>query len=212
VRGIPRLILPAGLSLLPLAGWLILHNYMGYQTLFGTRVYGQMWPLENISLSLTKILHWFLPYAPGLKPLLLKPWTILLPLLTILLLINLRNRGQWRAWWKALSGPCVWPALTFGVVYYVLLAFTVNTIDHRDLTSDRYYVILLPILVMFALLTWENLAAPFVNSSRVLRVTATAMLALFLYPLYDLQEYLSMSLATVSPATTISITHDISPN
>lgn len=201
LRGIPRMILPAGLSLLPLAAWLLLHNYLGYRTLFGTRLYDQMWPLENISLSLTKILHWFLPYAPGLKPLLLRPWTILLPLLFLLLLFGLINRGWMRAWWQALSGPSVWPALCFGVVYYFLLAFTVNTIDHRDLTSDRYYVILLPVLMIFVLLTWEKFGSPLVNPSRLLRVIASAALALwFLYPLFDLQEYLVLSLENGEPS------------
>ena len=200
-RGILRLILPASLSALPLVGWLLLHNYLGYHTFFGPRSYGEMWPLENISLSLTKVLHWFLPYAPGLKPLLVRPWMILLPLVAVVLLLSLKNRGGWRDWGKALAGPSVWPALCFSFVYYLLLAFTVNTIDHRDLTSDRYYIILLPIIAMFALITWEHLIAPVVNLSKALRAGTAAILALwFLYPLYDLQEYLSLALENGEPS------------
>ncbi|MGE5248717.1 MAG: hypothetical protein ACM3QS_00760, partial [Bacteroidota bacterium] len=137
-RGIPRMVAPAFVGALPIAAWLFVHNYLGFGTFFGTRAYGEMWPLENISLSLTKTLHWFMPYAPGLKALLLRPWSILLPGAALVVLLNLRSRAAWKAWAAALGGPYAWPALIFSVVYYFLLAFTVNTIDHRDLTSDRY--------------------------------------------------------------------------
>jgi len=136
-----------------------------------------------------------------LRPLLIRPWTIILPLIAAVLLVGFMNRGGWRAWGRALAGPAVWPAMCFSLVYYLLLAFTVNTIDHRDLTSDRYYVILLPIIVMFTLITWEQLVAPLVNPSKGLRVVAVTLLALwFLYPLYDLQEYLVLSLENGEPS------------
>jgi hypothetical protein len=200
-RGIPRLVLPAAAATIPLGAWLLLHNYLQFHTLFGGRAYDEMWPLENISLSLTKMLHWFLPYAPGLKSLLLRPWAILLPLAALLGLLNMRHKEQWAAWTGALKGRFAWPALLFSVVYYFLLAFTVNTIDHRDLTSDRYYIILLPVLLMFLLLTWEHLVAPHLSSSRAAQAGALAVLVLwFLYPLYDLQEYLRLSLVNGEPS------------
>ena len=37
--------------------------------------------------------------------------------------------------------------MLFAFVYFLLLAFTVVTADHLDLTSDRYYIILLPVVL-----------------------------------------------------------------
>lgn len=200
-RGVGRLILPAGLACLPLGVWLIVHNYMGYGTLFGSRAYGEMWPLENISLSLTKVLHWFLPYAPGLKALLLRPWTILLATAAVLVLLNRGQKERWQEWRRAIGSPRAWPALVFSASYYLLLALTVNTNDHRDLTSDRYYIILLPIILLFLLLTWEQLISPHLERRRATLAACAALAALwFVYPIADTAEYLSLSLANGEPS------------
>lgn len=199
-RGLPKLILPASLNFLPTVAWLFLHNYLRYQTVFGPREYNEMWPLENISLSLTKALHWFLPYLPGLKPLMLQPWTLLLPLTALVALINLRRRENWSAWGRGLAGRFVWPGLVFGVIYYFLLAYTVNTIDHRDLTSDRYYIIIFPLILIFLFLSYEHLVAPFL-SRKVLRVGVLLVsLAWFVYPAYSMQEYLRLALVNGEPS------------
>lgn len=200
-RGIPKLILPVGLSFLPTLIWLYFHNYLQNGTVFGPREYNEMWPLENISLSLTKILHWFMPYLPGLKSLLLQPWTLLLPLAALLVILNLKHKENWSAWGKSLSGRYVWPGLAFAVVYYFLLAYTVNTIDHRDLTSDRYYVILFPILLILLLLTVEHLILPRLPQKRLFQLSAAALALLWLiYPIYDLQGYLRLSLVNGEPS------------
>jgi hypothetical protein len=195
------MLLPALVSTAPLAAWLLLHNYLGFGTLFGPRAYGEMWPLENISLSLTKMLHWFLPYTPGLKQLLLRPGSILLPLAVLLFVLNRRHAQRWGAAWRALLGIYAWPALLFSIVYYFLLAFTVNTIDHRDLTSDRYYILLLPVLMVFLLLLWQHLVAPSLEQSRPLQLASLALvLAWLIYPLFGLQEYLRLSLVNGEPS------------
>jgi hypothetical protein len=191
-RGLIRSLPIIALCVLPSAIWLFFHNFLEYHTIFGPRSYDQMWPLENISLSLTKILHWFLPYAPGLRTLLLQPWTILLPLALLLMALNLKHKENWAAWRKALMARYVWPVLLFSLVYYFLLAFTVNTIDHRDLTSDRYYIILLPPILVFLFITLEYLVVPHLDLRRpAVRYAGLALAALWLiYPFYDLQEYL----------------------
>ncbi len=200
-RGIPKLILPVSITFLPTLIWLYFHNYLQTGTVFGPREYNEMWPLENISLSLTKILHWFLPYLPGLKSLLLQPWTILLPVAVVLVFLNLKHKENWSAWGKALSGRYVWPSLVFAVVYYFLLAYTVNTIDHRDLTSDRYYIIIFPILLIFLLLTVEHLILPHLPQKRLFQLGATGLALLWLiYPTYDLQGYLRLSLVNGEPS------------
>ena len=63
------------LSVLPIAWWLIVHNMI---------MHGSLWGLssqpvdvsENISLALTKMLHWFVPYLTFLMPLLTRPWSL----------------------------------------------------------------------------------------------------------------------------------------
>jgi hypothetical protein len=191
-RGLIKFLPVAALCFLPSAIWLFFHNYLGYQTIFGPRSFDQMWPLENISLSLTKMLHWFMPYAPGLQDLLLKPWTILVPILLVLVLLNQKRADNWTAWWKALTGSYAWPALLFSLVYYFLLAFTVHTNDHRDLTSDRYYVIILPALLIFIFITFDHLVLSHLDLRKpLMRFITTGLAVLWLaYPVYDLQEYL----------------------
>ncbi len=200
-RGLRKSILPAGLSFLPSALWLFAHNYLGYGTIFGGRSYDQMWPLENMSLSMTKILHWFLPYLPGLRTLLLNPWSISLALILALILLNLKHRVNWLAWAKSLAGIYVWPSLVFAVVYYFLLAFTVNTIDHRDLTSDRYYIIVFPVILILVFLTVEHLIVPHLSANKIIRTGAVVLVLLWLvYPIYDLQEYLHKALIQGEPS------------
>jgi hypothetical protein len=191
-RGLIRFLPIILLCFLPSAAWLFFHNYLQFDTIFGPRSYNEMWPLENIGLSLTKILHWFLPYAPGLQNLLFNPWMLLAPILLVLIILNWKRKENWTAWWKALTGPYAWPALLFSLVYYFLLAFTVNTIDHRDLTSDRYYVIILPPILIFIFITLETLVLSQLNLKNPLIRTIAAGLALIwlIYPVYDLQEYL----------------------
>ena len=199
-RGIPKLILPVGLSFLPTMIWLYFHNYLQNGTVFGPREYNEMLPFENISLSLTKILHWFMPYLLGLKSFMLQPWTILLPLVALLVILNLKHKENWSAWRKALAGRYVWPSLIFAVVYYFLLAYTVNTIDHRDLTSDRYYIILFPIILIFLLLTVEHLILPHFRANWMRVAAMVLALVWFVYPIYDLQAYLRLSLVDGEPS------------
>jgi hypothetical protein len=198
-RGIRRGLRAVLVSALPLAGWIVLHNLPASGTLFGPRELGAMLPLENISLSLTKILWWFAPRFAYLDWVLLRPW---IPLLgTALFLIAINTKAEWRMWLKALSGPAVWPALLFSVIYFFLLAFTVVTADHLDLTSDRYYVVILPVIVALLLLTLDALVlSHLTRPRRVLLYGAIVLGALwFAYPVYSLQAYLRQAVVQGEP-------------
>lgn len=202
-KGLPGMLGAGALAALPLAIWLLGHNYWLHGTLFGTRAYEEMRPLENIGLSLTKMLHWFFPYAPGLKELLLRPWTLLLAAAVLLALLNLRGARRWAEWGRALMGKPVWPLMCFAVVYYFLMAFTVHTNDHRDLTSDRYYILLFPGLLVFLLLTWRELIAPHLalaGRGGWRALAWAALLVWFAYPVYDLQEYLRLARVNGEPS------------
>ncbi len=198
-HGLGRAVLPAVTSVLPIGAWALLHNYPISGTLFGPRDLGAMYPLENINLSLTKILWWFAPRTGFLDFLLLHPWIPLVGAAAVLAAIN--RKGNWRSWGKALANRYLWPALLFSVVYFFLLAFTVVTADHLDLTSDRYYVVILPIVVAVLLVTLDTLVLPHVRFPQRLRSYALGGLAIlwFAYPVYSLQAYLRQAVVQGEP-------------
>ncbi len=188
-RGIWRAALPVTVSVLPNAAWVWLHNYQVSGTLFGPRDLGAMLPLENIGLSLTKILWWFIPRVSFLDMLLLHPWTIVFGLTLLLAAIN--KKPDWVNWLKSLAGVYVWPALLFSTIYFFLLAFTVVTADHLDLTSDRYYIVILPAVLAFLFITLDKLVLSHIEFNKPIRSYALTVLGMLwlVYPVYSLQGY-----------------------
>ncbi len=178
-------------SILPIAWWLLVHNVM---------MYGSLWGLasqpvdvgENISLAFTKMLHWFVPYLTFLMPILLRPWIPLGLLALVLFWMNRNHRENGHAWLRSLAGSPVYPSMVYAVVYFIALALTVVTQDHRDLFSDRYYVILLVPAAIFILLTFDRLVLPHLNfSSRQVQTVLVIIFALWsVYPMYSTGEYL----------------------
>jgi hypothetical protein len=179
------------LSVLPIAWWLLVHNVM---------MHGSLWGLasqpvevgENISLALTKMLHWFVPYLDFLMPVLMRPWIPLVVLALILFLLNRSRAENGRAWVQSFANPTVYPTMIHAAVYFIALALTVITQDHRDLFSDRYYVILLVPAAVLIFLIFDKLVRPHLNVS--LRQIQTALVMIFVfwsvYPVYSTGEYL----------------------
>ena len=198
-RGILRAVLPALVSAAPIAFWAAGHNLPISGTLFGPRDLGAMLPFENISLSLTKILWWFIPRLSFTDPLILHPWIVLVAIGVLLALIN--KKADWTNWLRSLSDSFVWPALLFAVVYFFLLGFTVVTADHLDLTSDRYYVVILPAVVAVSFITLDKLVlSHFRTGGWAPRYALPALLILwFAYPVYALQGYLGEALVRGEP-------------
>ncbi len=199
-RGVWRSILPVIISALPIGAWALLHNIPISGAPFGPRAFGDMFPLQNIDLSLTKILWWFIPRLSFLDPLLLRPWIVLIGLILFLVAIN--KKTDWLNWLKELSGIYIWPALLFSVVYFFLLAFTVITADHLDLTSDRYYVIIYPIVLALLFITLDKLVFSHINfNNRLAHYAVIALIGLwFIYPLYAMRGYLRLALAQGEPS------------
>ncbi len=198
-RGILRAALPALLSAAPIAAWALGHNLPVSGTLFGPRDLGAMLPLENISLSLTKILWWFIPRLALTDPLLLHPWIVVLAIFVLLVIVN--RRTDWAGWLRSLADAYLWPALLFSAVYFFLLAFTVVTADHLDLTSDRYYVVILPAVVALGFVTLDKLVLVHLRTgSPFVRYALPVLLMLWLsYPVYSLQAYLREALVRGEP-------------
>ena len=195
-RRAPRIWLRDGLilgllSLLPIGWWLIVHNVMTYGSLWGLASQ----PVdvgENISLAFTKMLHWFVPYLTILMPILIRPWILLGTLVLLLFWMNRKRPEYGRVWFQALIAPQVYPVIAYAIVYFMALALTVVTQDHRDLFSDRYYVILLVPAIILIFLTFDRLVLPHLGMS--LRQAQTALILLFVvwsvYPISSTGEYL----------------------
>lgn len=163
-------------------------------------MHGSLWGLasqpvdvgENISLALTKMLHWFIPYLTFLMPILTRPLIPLGALALILILINRNHKENGRDWAQSFTASSIYPTAVYAAVYFIALALTVITNDHRDLFSDRYYVILLVPTTTFILITFDKLILPHVNFSRgQIQTLLILIFALWaIYPIYSTQEYL----------------------
>jgi len=178
-------------SVLPIAWWLIVHNIMMYGSLYG--VGPQVVDVGmNISLALTKMLNWFVPYRAFLMPVLMRPLIPLCALALLLFFINRKSKENGRAWAQAFAAPSVYPTMVYAVVYFVALAVTVVTADHRDLFSDRYYVILLVPTAILILFTFDKLISSHVDlSPQQIRIGLVLIFALWsIYPFYSFSEYL----------------------
>jgi hypothetical protein len=189
------------LSILPIAWWLLVHNVMMHSSLWGLASQ----PVdvgENISLGLTKMLHWFVPYLNFLMPILLRPWIPLGVFALLLFILNRKRPEHGRAWIRSLSAPAVYPTMIYAAIYFIALALTVISQDHRDLFSDRYYVILLVPASMFWLLTFDTLVLPHLRLST--RQVQTALLLVFVfwsvYPIYSVGEYLAEAVRQGEPS------------
>jgi hypothetical protein len=179
------------LSVLPIAWWLLVHNMIMHGSLWGLASQ----PVDvsaNISLALTKMLHWFVPYLTFLMPLLMRPVIPLTVVALVLILFNWKSRENGRGWAQSFTSSSVYPTMVYAAVYFIALALTVITNDHRDLFSDRYYVILLVPTAIFILLTFDKLVLPRLSVSP--RQIQTALILTFacwtIYPIYSTQEYL----------------------
>jgi hypothetical protein len=178
-------------SVLPIAWWLIVHNVMTHGSLYGVGPQViDMW--MNTSLALTKMLHWFVPYLTFLMPILMQPLIPLGVLAVILLVINLRTKENGHLWIQSFTAATVYPTMAYAIVYFVALALTIVTADHRDLFSDRYYVILLVPTAIFILLTFDKLVLPHLNLSQQQVQIGLVLLFAFwsVYPFYSFREYL----------------------
>src|SRR5262249_7305528 len=87
-------------------------------------------------------------------------------------------------------------------IYFIALALTVITQDHRDLFSDRYYVVLLVPTAILIIFTFDTLILPHLHFSQ--RQIQTALIFIFalwaVYPIYGLREYLSEATVEGEPS------------
>lgn len=195
-RGIREGVVFGVLSLLPIAAWIWLHNLGQYGSFWG--VTGSIVdPMENLRLSLAKILHWFAPYHPALQPLFDFPWVVVGIALAVVALLN--KFENWRNWARTMMQPFPLVAWVFFVWTILGLMYSVTTEDHVDLFSDRYYVGLLSPALVMLLVAFDSLVLPHLKWNRsVVRRSFTAIFLMWLavYPGWSMVKYVSASLET----------------
>jgi hypothetical protein len=199
LRGLWRYV-PAGMTaIFPIGAWVYFHNYLVSGTLVGPRDLGAMVPLENMSLALTKMLWWFIPRVGFLDPIILNPGIPLGILALVLICIN--RKTDWMNLLRGLSNPLLWPGIFFSATYFLVVSYTVVTADHLDLTSDRYYVILLPFVLALLFLALDHLAISHLNlKNRIIYYGLIALAGLwFFYPLYSLRQYVRLAMKQGEP-------------
>ena len=183
------------LALLPTAAWIYLHNYLQYQTWWGTDNAIGADALVNLLQSLRKIMYWFIPYRPISKSGFAEPVVTLVFILIVLLLIN--KLQNWREWAKEFLQPAQMSMLIFTVVYYSSSILNIQTGDHKALFSDRYFVIIMVPILALIFISFDYLVLPHIPLPHPsLRIGLVVLFLLWLsLPLYKDYKYLRASLA-----------------
>jgi hypothetical protein len=179
-------------SIFPIAWWLLIHNILFHGSLWGSTGDRTVDVLKNTELALTKMLHWFVPYFSSFMPILTRPLMLFGVMAIVILMLNRKNRESRRTWMHSLTASSAYPSLIYAVIYFAAVALTIVTIVHRDLFSDRYYVILLVPTMIFLFITFDTLIRPLLKfSSRQVGYLLVLVFALWsIYPAYTISEYL----------------------
>jgi hypothetical protein len=184
-----------GASVLPTGAWIYFHNIRMYGTFWGNDS-PPLNPWINFVFSLTKIMHWFLPYNPRLNVILYHPLIVLGAIALVLVVVA--RRQDWAGWWRSLWQPNVFPSASFLPLSLLGLAMVIVTGDHLDPYSDRYYVGFLASVIILLFITLDTLVLPRLRFDLQKSRAGVAILFsvwLLLYPSYSMYKYLSASMA-----------------
>jgi hypothetical protein len=179
------------LSFLPLAIWVIGHNYLGSDSLVGNRNLSQTWPLYNLKFSIERIYDWFFPH----RLLALIPFSVVIGVSLVIFLALYHSRSRFKALWKRLIQPALLPSMVLIPVYLLIMIFSYNTNDSDYLYFDRYQlVIIVPVII----LVFTLLQIPWNESSlsklRYFDYLPYALLLVWLaYPLVSEYTYVTVS-------------------
>jgi hypothetical protein len=176
-------------SLFLIAVWLSTDNFLRYQIFLGDN--SQVDFLENLLQSFRKILYWFLPYRPFSPNGLLEPLIFLACLIILLLILNKKN--HWFNWLKFLAHPAVFSMMLLAVIYFISSTGNIITKHHRDLSSDRYYVvIMLPILILLISI-FQFLIRPHIYlASKHLQILILVIFTAWsIYPLVKMEKFIN---------------------
>jgi len=194
-KSIPLAALFGVISTLPVASWVYFHNYLPYHTYWGTNNSAGADTVANVLQSLRKIMYWFIPYRPISADGMAEPVVILGIILVVLLVINkLRN---WLEWLKEFLQPAWVSMLFFTAVYFTSSILNIQTGDHKALSSDRYFVIIMVPILALIFVSFDRLILPHIRLRTEYTQIGIAVLFLLwaFYPAYRDYKYLRLSLA-----------------
>ena len=179
------------LSFLPLAIWVIRHNYLGSDSLVGNRNLSQTWPLFNLRFSIARIYDWFFPH----RLLALIPFSVVIGISLVIFLALYHSRSRFAALWNRLIQPALLPGQVLIPIYLLIMIFSYNSNDSDYLYFDRYQlVIIVPVII----LVFTLLQIPW-NESRLskihyFRYLPYALLLVWLaFPLISEYTYVTFS-------------------
>jgi hypothetical protein len=180
------------ISILPLLGWVLFHNYLMYGSFFGDRGYAE--PLGNLYIIAEKILYWFIPYSIIQR--VTSYGLLLLILLTALIIIQ---PASWKRWFDRLLGNEILPMLLYAVLYGLSLVFLVSYAEHKYFRVDRLHIALVFPLLVFLVSAVDSLRFRwtflFTVSSFLSSVVAVVCFFAWLsYPVYNTYKYINRSL------------------
>lgn len=179
-------------SILPIGLWIYLHNYLMHNTFWGN-VSGSVDFWENLLQGLRKILYWFIPYRPITQDGLLEPLILLAPIILVLLAFN--HKKNWSSWIKFFANPALGSMMLFTAVYFLSTTANIISLHHRDILSDRYYVIImLPVFVLIVS-AFDQLILPHLRfSPHYFWLGLLVIFALWsIYPISRIDKYIRSS-------------------
>lgn len=178
-----RIALPyAILTVLPLVLWAVLYSYLQHHSFFGVAFLQATDPRINFIDSLRKIAYWFIP-----RSLIRYSWAILLTALLAVLLPTIGRSKAWQPLGSRLLRPAVLSSLIFAALYYAFLIFTINSIDTVYDYYDRYYIVLMPPVLVLIFAGLQDMLLPRFASHLVLsRLVVVVLAAVWLvFPVFS---------------------------
>jgi hypothetical protein len=163
------------LSLISLAGWIIGHNYLLNHQLVGVYDINRAYFFDNLTNSLEKITHWFIPYSSFLfrYRIILIGGGLLLG--ALLLFLDLANKRQGRPFLRRILQPFIFVCILFSAIYLVFILITASPKEISFPEYDRYQIVVLPCVLAIGFSILDELiefAATFIRSKTPLNRAA----------------------------------------
>jgi hypothetical protein len=132
------------ISLISLAVWIIVHNYLLNNQLVGEYDISRTYIFDNLTNSLEKIIHWFIPYSSFLFRYRLVFIGLVLLLGALLLFAAFTDKQQGRQVLRRFSQPFILACIVFTGIYLVFIIITASPKEIYFPDYDRYQVVILP--------------------------------------------------------------------